>query len=75
MRSPAFYICENKGANQLSGNHAADQCLRFYYIISTIPLLPKFEISSLQPSSVAVQSSLCQTCLETKTSFLVMQLK
>ena len=27
MRKPAFFICENKGADQLCGNPAADQCL------------------------------------------------
>ena len=44
MRKPAFYICENKGADQLQGNHASDQCLCFRYIDSTTPLLPKAEI-------------------------------
>ena len=29
MRKPTFCICENKGADQLRGNHAADQCLCF----------------------------------------------
>ena len=63
MRKPAFCICENKGA---------DQHLCFRYIGSTIPLLPKAEISSLLPSSVAVQPGLCQTWLKTlKTGFLV----
>ena len=32
---------------QLSGNHAADQHLCFHYMNSTMPLLPKSEISSL----------------------------
>ena len=39
MRRPAFCICENKEADQLRGNHEADQCLCFPYIDSTIPLL------------------------------------
>ena len=26
MRKPAFCICENKDADQLRGNHEADQC-------------------------------------------------
>ena len=44
---PAFCICENKAADQLRGNREADQRLCFHYIGSTIPLLPKYEISSL----------------------------
>ena len=61
VRKPAFCICENKDADQLLGNRKADERLCFRYIDSTIPLLPKYEISSLLPSSVAVQPSLCQT--------------
>ena len=38
MSKPAFCICENKGADQLRGNCAADLCLRFRYMDSTIPL-------------------------------------
>ena len=67
MRKPAFCICENKGADQLRGNREADQRLCFRYIDSTIPLLSKSEISSLYPSSVVVQSGLCQTSTETRT--------
>ena len=52
MRKPAFCICENKDADQLRGNREADQRLRFRYTDSTIPLLPKSEISSLKMSSV-----------------------
>ena len=44
---PVFCICENKDADQLRCNHEADQRLCFRYIDSTIPLLPKYEISSL----------------------------
>ena len=55
MRKLDFCKCENKDADQLSSNCAADQRLCFHYIDSTIPLLPKFEISCLQPSSVVVQ--------------------
>ena len=40
-----FGICENKGAEHLCSKCAADQCLCFRYIDSTIPLLPKSEIS------------------------------
>ena len=54
MRKPDFFICENKAADQLRGNREADQRHCFRYMDSTIPLLPKSEISSLQPSSVAV---------------------
>ena len=43
MRKPAFCICENKDADQLRGNHEADQCLCFRYMDSTI-LLPKSKI-------------------------------
>ena len=64
IEKTAFCICENKGANQLHGNRTADQHLYSRYIDSTIPLLPKCKISSLQPSSVIVQPSLCQTWSE-----------
>ena len=40
MRKLAFCILENKGADQLRGNHAADLRLCFCCIDSTIPLLP-----------------------------------
>ena len=43
---------------------AAEQSLCFFYIDSTIPLLPKSEISSLYPSSVEVQPGLCRTWVE-----------
>ena len=39
--------CENKNAYQLCGNREADQRLCFRYTDSTIPLLPKSEISRL----------------------------
>ena len=58
MRKPAFCIFENKGADHLRSNCAADQHLCFRYIDSTIPHLPKSEISSLYPSSVAIQPGL-----------------
>ena len=47
MRKPAFCICENKDADHLRGDREADQRLCFRYIASTIPLLPKYKISSL----------------------------
>ena len=58
MRKPAFCICENKDADQLRGNREADQRLYFRYTDSTTPLLSKSVISSLEASSVAVQSGL-----------------
>ena len=42
-----FCICENKGADQLRRNCAADQRLCFRHIESVISLLPKSESSSL----------------------------
>ena len=51
VRKPAFCICENKDADhlrgQLRGNRETDQRLCFCFKDSTIPLLPKSEISSL----------------------------
>ena len=47
MRKPDFCIWENKDADQLRGNREADQRLCFHYMDSTIPLLPKYEITSL----------------------------
>ena len=70
-----FCICENKGADQLCGNCRADCCLRFRYIDSTIPLIPKSKILSLLPSYVFEQPGLCQTWSETlKTGLLMTQL-
>ena len=75
VRKPAFCICENKEADQLRGNREADQHLCFPYTDSTISLLPKYEISSLQPSSVDVQPGLCGTWSKTpKTRFLTTRL-
>ena len=76
MRKPDFCICENKDADQLRGIREADQRLCFRYTDSTIPLLPKSEISSLWPSSLAVQPGLWWTWSETpKTGFLTTRLK
>ena len=66
MRKLAFFICENKDADQLRGNSEANQRPCFRYIDSTIPLFPLYEISSLLSSSVAVQPSLCRTRAETR---------
>ena len=76
MRKPDISICENKDADQLRGNREADQRLCFRYIDNTIPLLSKYEISSLWPSSVTVKHGLCGTWSETpKTDFLTTRLK
>ena len=73
MKKLAFCICKTKGTDQLYGKHAMDLGLGFCYIDSTIPLLPKFKILSLLPSSVAVQSVLFLTWSETpKTGFPMM---
>ena len=47
MRKPTICICENKDADQLRGNREADLRLCFRYIVNTILLLSKSEISSL----------------------------
>ena len=71
LRKAAFCKCENKDADQLLGNREADQRLCFCYTDSTISLLRKYEISSLQPSSVAMQPGLCGAWSETpKTGFV-----
>ena len=70
VRKVALCICENKDADQLRGNRKADQRLCFRYMDSKISPLRKYKISSLQPSSVAVQPCLCGTWSETpKTGF------
>ena len=46
VRKPTICICENKGADQLRSKCEADQRLCFRYTDSTIPLLPKFQVSS-----------------------------
>ena len=75
MRKPGFCICENKDADQLRGNPEPDMRLCFCYTDSTIPLLPKYEISSLSSSCVVVQPGLCGTWSETpKTGFLTTRL-
>ena len=65
MKKKMFFFCncEYKAADQLLGNREADpdQRLCFDCTYSTISLLPKSEISSLWPSSVAVQPGLCRT--------------
>ena len=43
MRKPAFCICKNKGAYQISSNRAADQNLCFSLIDSTMHLLSQIQ--------------------------------
>ena len=56
IREYAFYVCENKGPDQLSGSRTADQCLSFPYIANTNTLLEvhESEISNLKPSTLSV---------------------
>ena len=67
MRKTTFCVCEIKDADQLRGDREADQRLCFRFIDSTIPLLYKSEISSLNASSVAVQPGLSRTRSEIRT--------
>ena len=60
MGKPTICLGENKGADQLHSNCESDQRLCFHYSDSTTPLLPKSEISSFLPSSVAAQAGLCK---------------
>ena len=46
MGKPTICIGENKDADQLRSNREADQRHCFRYTDSTLPLLPKSEISS-----------------------------
>ena len=59
------------GVLHMRKQRRSDQRLCFRFTDSTIPLLPKAEISSHLPSSVTVQPDLCGTWSEiTKTGFL-----
>ena len=67
-------FCSNKKVQHRGhtieyGSREADQPLCFRFIDSTIPLLSKYKISSLQPSSVVVQPGLYRTLLETPRRF------
>ena len=53
MRKPAFYICKKKGADQLHGNRAADQCL--FFLLHRYSTIPKFQAFS----HLWVHSSVC----------------
>ena len=65
MGKPTICIGENKDADQLRGNHEADQRLCFRHSDGTIPLLLISEISSFYLFSVLVQAGSCRTCSET----------
>ena len=52
MRESAFYICKNKGSDQLSSNRTAEQRLSFRYIHNTNTLLHESEMLNLRPSSM-----------------------
>ena len=76
MKKPDFCLCENKGTDQLCSNCKAGQRLCFRCMDSTILPLLISKISSFQPSSVTVQTSLCHTLSETpKTAVLTAWLK
>ena len=64
MRKPAFCLCENKDADQLHSNCAADQRLCFRYMDSAIPLYlnPKFQASS-QTGFLTTMLILCMSHL------------
>ena len=62
MRKPALCInAKNKGAYQLRGNCAAEQCLCFCFIDETISLHHTPTTASLLISPLVVQLSLCRT--------------
>ena len=64
-----------KRARKRKQRHKSAQRVCFRYTDSTIPLLPKFKISSLQPSSVSIQPGLSRTWSETpKPGFLTTRL-
>ena len=54
IRQSAFYVCENKGPDQLSSSRTANQRLSFRYIDNTNTLLYESEISNLRPSALSV---------------------
>ena len=57
MRKPAFCICENKGADRLRGDRAADQGLCFCYIDSTTSPLYLYIDSMSQSNKNIIISS------------------
>ena len=73
MRKSDFCLYENKGAYQLC-SCTADKRLCFRYMNSTIPLLPKSEISSFVPFSVVVESDLVRNP-DDRFSYVTFQLQ
>ena len=74
-RKPDFWLCENKGADQLRSNCEADQRLCFRYTDSNIHFLLKSEISNFLPASATVQAGLCRSWSELpKAGFLASRL-
>ena len=63
MGKPTICIGENKDADQLRGNHEADQRLCFRFSNSTIPILLKSKISSFLLFSVTVQGLYRSVCV------------
>ena len=75
MRKPGFAYAKTKTQISFAVTAKLISVFVFRYTDSTIPLLPKSEISSLWPFSVAVQPGLCGTWSETpKTGFLTTRL-
>ena len=64
-----FCICENKDADQLRSICAGDQRICFRYTDSTIPLLPKAEISILHYARTKTQIS-CAVSAQVISAFV-----
>ena len=73
MRKPAFCICKNKDAGQLPSICATDQHLCFGYIDSTIPLLSKSKISSLDGYIMWLYSPVCVGPGQTPWKWVLLQ--
>ena len=72
MRKPAFGICEKNMQISCAIMAQLISAFNFRNIDSTIPLLPKSEISSRSPTSVAVQPGECGTWSEIRKADFVM---
>ena len=62
VRKPAFAYAKTKAQIR-----EADLRLCVRYAVGTIPVLPKYKILSLLPSSALVQPGLCGTWSKTRT--------
>ena len=69
MRKPAFAYAKTKRQISCALTAQLISALCFCYIDSTNPLFPNSEISSLLPSSMAVQPGLCRTCSKTAITY------